>query len=203
MSWRAWRRDLRLWLPALILLLLNVGGFLTYRALYAGKAQSRRGEVERARLQYSQLVEQRERAQALAAAAQRNENRLVDMYRDQFQTQEQRVTKVIAEVKALAERAGLDPPGIRYPDEPIERFGLVKRSIVFSVEGSYVALRRFVNFLELTDSFVILEEVRPGDQGSGRGGRLSIALKVATFFLDDDIDPRALASSREAAGTAR
>jgi Tfp pilus assembly protein PilO len=190
-------------LPALILLLLNVAGFLTYRALYAGKAQTRRSEVERARTQHVKLVERRERAQALASQAEQNERRLVGMYTDYFQTQEQRITKVIAEVKDLAEKAGLDPPGIRYPDEPIESFGLVKRSIVFNVEGTYGALRRFVNFLELTDSFVILEEIRPGDQGSGSGSRLSIALKVATFFLDDEIDPQALARSRETVGSER
>jgi len=199
----AWKRETRLWLPALVLLLVNVGAYVAYRALYAGEAQSRRTEVARARAEYERVVGQRERAQALAAQAVENQERLEALYRDRFMTQEQRITRVIAEVKELTQKAGLDPPAIRYPDEPIESLGLVKRSIVFGVEGSYQALRTFINLLERTESFVILEEIRPGERADGRSSRLSIDLKVATFFLDDGVDPAALARSRDAVGAAR
>ena len=100
-------------------------------------------------------------------------------------------------------RAGLDPPTIHYPDEPIRSYGLVKRSIVFGVDGTYLALRRFINFLELTDSFVTLEEIRPSERSSTQGSRLSINLRVSTLFLEEDIEPAALARSRDTVGDRR
>lgn len=192
-----WKREWRLWLPALVLVLLNLGAFVVYRTLYAGGAQARERRVQRARMSHEQLVKQREWAQNLARRTEQTQRRLAHLYGNRFKTEEQRITKVIAEVKALAERAGLDPPAIRYPDEPISSYGLIKRSIVFGVDGTYLALRRFINFLELTDSFVTLEEIRPSENSSARGSRLSINLEVSTLFLEDDIEPAALARDRD------
>jgi Tfp pilus assembly protein PilO len=197
---RGWRRELRLWLPALVLLLINLLAFGAYEFFLAGDAQARERRVERARADYSRLVDRRERAESLVARARRNERRLERVYKSRFQTEEQRITKVIAEVKELTRRAGLDPPTISYPDQPIENYGLVKRSIVFGVDGSYLSLRSFINFLELTDSWVTLEEIRPSDTFDGRKSKLSISLRISTLFLADDVDPAALARSRDALG---
>jgi Tfp pilus assembly protein PilO len=194
-SGAAWRQDLRLWLPAVVVLALNLTGFFAYRVLFAEEAESRRNSVRRARAEHAQVVEQRRRVEALADRAEENQDALTGLYGDRFQTEEERITRMISEVKDLAQRAGLDPPTIRYPNEAIEEFGLVKRSIVFGVDGTYPGLRRFINFLELTQSFVTLEEIRPGERS---GSRLSIDLKISTLFLDADVDPVALAASRDA-----
>jgi Tfp pilus assembly protein PilO len=203
MTLRGWRQELRLWLPALVLLVVNLGAFGVYRVFLAGDARARERRVAQARTDYSRLVARRERAESLAAQAGRNERRLERLYKSRFQTEEQRITQVIAEVKDLARRAGLDPPRISYPDQPIENFGLIKRSIVFGVDGTYLALRRFINFLELSESFVTLEEIRPSDSFDGRASKLSISLRVSTLFLADDVDPAALARSKDALGVSR
>jgi len=200
---RAWRDDLRLWLPALALLLLGLVAFAAYQFLFAEGAEARGDRVQRARLDSERLRGQSTQAQALLRQARQNERRLERLYADRFQTEELRVTAVIAEVKELARRAGLDPPRINYPDEPIARHGLVRRSIVFGVEGTYPALRRFVNFLELTESFLTLEEIRPSESSSSSGSRFSINLRVSTLFLDEGVDPTALARNRSAAGVPR
>jgi Tfp pilus assembly protein PilO len=195
---RGWRQELRLWLPALLLLVANVMALGVYRVFLAGDAQARERRVERARADYSRIVARRERAESLVVQAGRNQHRLERLYKSRFQTEEQRITNVIAEVKDLARRAGLDPPTISYPDQTIKNFGLVKRSIVFGVDGTYLALRRFINFLELTESFVTLEEIRPSDSFDGRNSRLSISLRLSTLFLADDVDPALLARSQDA-----
>jgi Tfp pilus assembly protein PilO len=198
-----WKRDLRLWLPAAVLLLLGVAALAAYQLLLAEGAKAREVKVQRARLEYEQLSEQGDRAEALVRQARQNQRRLERLYSERFMTEEQRVTKVIAEVKELAQRAGLDPPRINYPDEAISSFGLVKRSIVFGVDGTYAALRRFINFLELTESFITLDEIRPSETSGSNSNRLSINLSVSTLFLDDGIDPAALARSQTAAGASR
>ncbi len=190
------RKDLKIWLPAAILLLANIAALGAYRLLYAGKVAQRSSALERARSDYTKLVTEREKAVRLAVRAEQNQRRLTRLYGQRFQTQEQRVTSLIAEVKELARRSGLDPATIRYPDLAFEDRGLVKRSIVFGVDGTYVALRLLVNLLEVTDTFVILEEIRPGGR-SDADGRLSIDLAISTLFVDDDIDPGQLALSRD------
>jgi hypothetical protein len=186
-----------------VVLLISLGALGVYRTLFAGGAQLRDSRVRRARASHEQLAAERERAEDLARRAERTQIRLERLYGSRFKTQEQRITKVIAEVKELAVRAGLDPPTIHYPDEPIRSYGLVKRSIVFGVDGTYLALRRFINFLELTDSFVTLEEIRPSERSSKQGSRLSINLRVSTLFLDEGIDPAALARDRDTVGDRR
>ena len=203
MSPFGWKRDRRLWLPALAVLLLGVAAFAAYELFLAEGVEARDNKVQRARVDYERLQEEGARAQALVRRAQRNQRRLEKLYAERFKTEEQRVTKVIAEVKELAERAGLDPPRINYPEEAIASYGLLKRSIVFGVDGTYAALRRFINFLELTESFIILDEIRPSEGSGGSGDRLSINLSVSTLFLDDGIDPAELARSRATVGASR
>jgi hypothetical protein len=202
-SGAAWRQDLRLWLPAAVLLTVALGAFAAYRLLYAAEAETRRSNVQRARIEHGRVAERRQQLELLAATAEANQAGLAKLYGGSFQTEEERITRMIAEVKDLAQRAGLDPPTIRYPNETIEDFGLVKRSVVFGVDGTYAALRRFINFLELTESFLTLEEIRPGERSSGSETRLSIDLNISTLFLDEDVDPVALAASRDAVPGAR
>lgn len=197
MSGTAWRQGVRLWAPALGLLLLNLAVYASYRVFFADQARSRESQVERASSEYEQLAKQRERAQTLATHAQQNQDRLVRLYANRLKTEKQRITKVIAEVKALARQAGLDPAAIQYPDDPLTEYGLTKRSIVFGVDGSYLSLRKFVNFLELTQSFLVLEEILPGGRGDENNTDLSINLKIATLFLAAGIEPLALARSRD------
>ena len=54
---------------------------------------------------------------------------------------------VIAEVKDLSRRAGVEPSSVRYPQERLGEVGLTRRSVRFSVDGDYAGLRRFINFL--------------------------------------------------------
>lgn len=204
MSRSSWGRDWRLWLPAAVLLAVNLAAWVVFQLIYADRVEERSGALERARAALEQVTDERRRAERYATLVEQNTLQLVTLYDDRLKTQEERLTRLIAEVKDLAERAGLDPATIRYPDQSYEERGLIKRSIVFGVDGTYVALRRLVNLLEVTDSFVVLEEVRTGGRGKARGadGRLSIDLAIATYFLEDDVEAERLARNREVAAEA-
>jgi len=65
--------------------------------------------------------------------------------------------------------------------KPIREYGLVRRSFVFGVEGSYGALRQLVYLLELTPSFLTLESIRVGEVGTG--GQLRAELSLSTLFI--------------------
>lgn len=177
-----WRRRLGFWVPALAFFLANLALFSAYRLVYAGRIESLRGTLEQREEVLAELQDQSGELTGLEARARSSRLGMDELYRDRLSTERGRFTAVTAEIRDLARRAGLEPRAMSYPTEEIEGYGLVKRYFTFNVQGTYVELRRFVNFLELTSSFVTLEEV--GLSG-GEGAQLGIRLKLSTLFAEE------------------
>lgn len=172
------------WLPALLFLLANVGVFSVYRLAYAGRIQALDDRVRVLEGERAKAQDRRRQLESARAAAARSQAEIEDLYRDRFSTERQRLTRMIAEVKGLAEKAGLQPNRIAYPVEEIAAYGLVKKSVVFTVAGTYPQLRQLINFLELSSSFLTLDSVRLGGD-SQQPGQLRIDLTISTLFAAD------------------
>lgn len=177
----AWAARWRLWAPALAFFLVNVGLLLVYLTAFAGRVDRLRGAVETRAAEVGELEGRRAQLEELVARADRSREALGAFYGTRLASERERLTKVIAEVKELAGRAGLDPATISYPEEHLDDYGLVKKSFVFGVEGDYQELRRFVNFLELSPTFLALEQVSLSDAGRRATG-LRINLRLAAYF---------------------
>ncbi|MEE8137576.1 MAG: hypothetical protein V3T81_01690 [Thermoanaerobaculia bacterium] len=190
-----WRNRLRLWLPALVFCLLNLAVFSTYRLVFAGQAQLRKVWLERDRAELAELEAEHSVLEDLVHRATANRERIDRLYDQWLAPARQRLTRVIAEVKDLAHRAGLEPKVINYPEEELEEYGLVKRSIVFTVEGNYVELRRLINFLELSETFLTLEEVGLAEGGQAASS-LRISLGISTLFAEEPGDDPVAAPGR-------
>jgi Tfp pilus assembly protein PilO len=109
------------------------------------------------------------------------------LYGGPLAPQRERLTRMIAEVKQLAARAGMRPDAISYPIEEIKDYSLVKKSLVFNVGGTYTGLRQLINFLELSSSFLTLEQVSLGE--ASPDGGLAIRLQISTLFADEKPRP--------------
>lgn len=181
-----WRRRLGVWAPALAFFLANLVLFSAYRLVYAGRVDSLRGTLEQREERLAELQERSQELTGYVARARSSRLGVDELYRERLSTERGRFTAVTAEIRDLARRAGLVPAAMTYPTEEIEDYGLTKRYFTFSVEGTYVELRRFVNFLELTSSFVTLEEVA---LSGGDGPQLSIRLSLSTLFADESRVP--------------
>jgi Tfp pilus assembly protein PilO len=181
-SARLWRDNSRAWGLPLALLLVGVAVLAGYQLAFADRVGAIRAAVERDSGELARLRSQRQRLEQLVARAERSRAGIRELYELRFATESERLTALIREVKELAERAGLRPTNFNYPDRSLEDYGLIERSIVFSVEGNYRELRQFVNFLELSESFVILRSI------TVRGGsnELSLSLQLATLFSGRD-----------------
>lgn len=178
---QVWRQRLWLWLPALLFFLLNLGVLSVYHLAFAGRSLGIRGQIERRTAEAAELEARRLKLEGLYQSARSTEEKVTSLYDSRFSTERDRLTRVIAEVKDLARRAGLQPDTITYPEEQIEDYGLVKRSFVFTVEGTYDGFRRFLNLLELSDSFLTVEQVSLSEGGDRTPG-LRIALGLSTLF---------------------
>ena len=184
MSQSIWRRHLRGWLPPLLVFLAALGALLFYRLVFADEARAGGRQVERRAAEVAQLSEERERTEQLVERLRDNQKNIEEFRSQRLATQAERLTKVIAEVKDLARRAKVEPSSIRYPEEKLDGVDLTRRSIVFSVDGDYGGLRRFINFLELSDMFLTLEEVSLTGRAGASSSELRISLQVSTLFLN-------------------
>ena len=179
-----WRRRLWIWLPAAIFFLANGAAFSVYKLGYAGQVEGVERSLAEQTARRDLLLDERRDLEALVARVRTNREQVRELYERRFSTRRARLTAVTAEVKDLAAKAGLAPTSLTYPEEEIEDFGLVKRSFLFTVEGTYAELRKLINLLELSPSFLTLEQVQLSGGGDD-GPELRITLVVSTLFAKD------------------
>jgi Tfp pilus assembly protein PilO len=193
-----WRQRLWIWVPAAVFFLANAGAFTVYKLGYAGRVETLQERLDGQGHQLRELGAQRRGIEAMLARVRTNVQQVEQLYAERLSTRSRRLTGVTAEVKELAQKSGMVPRSISYPEENIEKFGLIKRSFVFSVAGTYVELRRFINLLEVSRSFLSLDEVTLGS-GSAEGPELRIDLTLSTLFARDTEDSGAPAAAGAAA----
>ncbi len=190
-----WAEERKRWGVPVALVVLGLLLLVVYQVRFSGRVDVLDSQRAREEERLADLLAEREQVAARLERASGNREGIQYLYDEVFETERQRLTAVIREVKDLASRAGLEPPGITYPEEAIEDHELLRKSFVFSVKGQYEELRRFINFIELSEHFLILEEIRVSDTTEGS---LSVALRISTLFENSGYQ-----ESRAAAGGGR
>jgi Tfp pilus assembly protein PilO len=191
-----WRQRVWVWLPALVFFLLNLTAWSVYSLGYAGNLQSLEGELTGQRHELATLRARQAELDSLLTRADENRRRVAELYEDRFSTRKRRLTEVTAEVIDLARRAGMVPDTLSYPEQEIQDYGLIKRSFVFSVSGTYLALRKFINLIELSDSFLTLEDATLSQDP--KGSELRINLRLSTLFAKEGGERSARAAAQPA-----
>jgi type IV pilus assembly protein PilO len=181
-----WRQRLWVWVPALVFFLANAGAFAVYKLGYAGRVESLQETLDDQQRQLQQVTAEQRSTQTMLDRVRTNEQQVEQLYAGRLSTRSRRLTGITSEVKELAQKSGLVPRAISYPEEDIQEFGLIKRSFVFSVEGTYVELRKFINLLEVSPSFLSLDEVSL--VGNSQGQELRIDLSLSTLFAKESDD---------------
>ncbi len=175
-----WQRRLWIWLPPAVALAAAIL-FLAY----LGRGVRARGanldsSLEAVGREHHEAKAKLEHLEKLAASALASRGQMDTLMEEKFSTESGRFTDLIREIKLLAEHAGLDPRDIGYPEEKLAEYGLVRRSFVFRVKGSYSNLRAFLYLLELSPSFVTVDQIEVSELSGARG--LGVSLRLSTFF---------------------
>jgi type IV pilus assembly protein PilO len=178
-----WRQRLWIWVPALLFFLANAGAFAVYKLGYAGRIESLDDRLKELSQQHKELRDKSQQAATMIDRVRTNEAQVEQLYTDRLSTRSQRLTSVTAEVKKLAREAGLVPKAITYPEEEIQEYNLIRRSFVFSVEGTYAELRKFISLLETSRSFLTIDEATVVNNVEGQ--ELRIDLTLSTLFAND------------------
>lgn len=181
MTSRAWSQNLKLWLPPAAFFVLMVGFLSVFALKFADEAQVARNRLTRRTEELDAIRAKRERAESIVDQIRASEEELADFYGRRLSSESHALTRIIAEIKDLCDRAGIPPTSLNYARETVVGQDVSRRTITFAVDGSYAQLRQLINFIELSDSFLILEQV--GLRGNDvEGTPLRISLKLSTLF---------------------
>ena len=175
-----WRRHLPLWGTPLFLVAVNLVWLTLFQGGFRVRAAALDKALERERAAGAEAKSRRAAFEQLWSTAADNRERVERLYEEGFSTERARFTETVRLIKDLVSRAGLEPESIGYPEDTLEEYGLVRRSVVFRVEGTYADLRTFLHLLELTPAFITVNEIQVSEGSKGRG--LSISLRLSTLF---------------------
>lgn len=174
-----WQANRWRWLAPLLIVIAMAGLLSVYRMVYAGRVAQLESQYQEESARLAELEKERVDVETMLVEAEQTRAGIEMLYQERFATESERLTDVLREVRELAQRAGLSPDSISYPEEEIAGQGLVRKHIGFTVQGNYSSLRRFINFLELSGSFLTLESIGVSDAD---GEMLNISLQLSTLF---------------------
>lgn len=113
-------------------------------------------------------------------------NRLPQTERDcdqflvkQFLGEESGYSTVVEDLTRIAVTAGLDTRSVNYKPQELEKRKVVEVDVAATVEGDYRSIVRFINGLERSENFYLLESL---GLASSQGGQLRLNLQLKTYF---------------------
>ncbi len=186
-----WRRHLWLWVLPLGFCVLNLLAVALYHWAFAGQVERLERSYQTASDRLKQNQDEQQLIQDFLTRIEAHKGEVQGLHGQHFQTEEQRFTGAIREVKKLARQAGLKPTSLSYPIKYFSKHRLIRRNINFSVRGSYDQLRNFINFLELSEHFLTLNSISLSGGDDPRQPGLGIKLEVSTIFTTRRLSPAA------------
>jgi Tfp pilus assembly protein PilO len=190
-----WRERRILLLILALLLLGNVVFFLTYRVQYQSRLDEMDERLQQAEGQLSQTRQSRAESEAKLLSYRKVEKDVQQVFDEHWSTRPRRLTRLISEVKRLADASNAIPRTYSFATEDQVKaaaatrggrevaIGANEMSITFSVDASYEQIRRMINLLELSEQFVIIEGV---SLSSGGNDKLNLNLRLKTLFRDEE-----------------
>ncbi|MDQ3282453.1 MAG: hypothetical protein M3Q69_13715 [Acidobacteriota bacterium] len=189
-----WREKRVLLIILGILLLANTMFFFTYRVRYQSRLDDLDARLDTAEQELKKARGDRMTAERQLQGYRKVESDVAEVFNNHWSTQPKRFTLLISEVKRLAEASNLQPKQYSFVQaevkdrtatggRPREKVGAMEVGMSFSVQGTYQQIRRFINLLELSRQFVIIDQI---GLTSGENQALTMTLHLKTLFRDDE-----------------
>ena len=86
---------------------------------------------------------------------------------------------IVADLGEIAGRAGLRTSGVSYNQQPVTDRGVIEVEVAATVEGDYASLVRFINGLERSESFYVMDKLV---LASSTEGSIKLTLELRTYF---------------------
>lgn len=140
-----------------------------------------------------QLQQRTVRLRAEVAALRLNLNRARDVekgipdiakqcdrfYNEQLLGPSQGYAALVADLGNIAQKAGLETRGVRFTQKSASKHGVTEVDATAVIEGNYDALIRFINGLERSKNFYVLDSLQ---LASSTKGRVKLNIRLHTYF---------------------
>jgi Tfp pilus assembly protein PilO len=183
-----WREKRLLLIGLAVLFAANTIFFFTYRVQYENRLSALDTRLEEKKQELQAATQARAQAEQQLAAYRKVQKDIREIYDVEWSTQGQRLTMFIGEVMRLATSSHLVPRNYAFTGSTTAKSGArtsaataTEVTIGFPVEGTYEQVRRLINLLEISDQFIIIDQI---SLGSENGERLNMTIKVKTLFRD-------------------
>ncbi len=170
----------------LIGLVANVAAWL---AIVRPTVERHRMLVQESDPQIKELV-RREREvgqrEAFLESLRAAENDLATLRQDVLSSKQRRLVTVQLELAKLAQRFRINLRRVRYSTTYLEREGLEHLAMVVPLEGGYANLRSFIQAVESSDKFLLIESVVL-DEAKDGGSLLQLNITLGTYFNNPEL----------------
>ena len=136
----------------------------------------------------AQLVKTREKEvqshEAYRSALEKARDDMKHFAADVLSTRQRRMIGVQLEVTGLAKQFGIAADRVSYENSDLESGALERFGTVIPLSGGYGSLRKFIQAVESSENFLVIERVALGTGKTGDTVELNITL--ATYFIAPD-----------------
>jgi Tfp pilus assembly protein PilO len=117
---------------------------------------------------------------------------------DVLSTRQRRMIGVQLEINKLARSFGIASDQVHYENESVDNGALERFGSVVPLAGGYADLRKFIQAVESSDNFLVIERVA---LGSGKSPEvLDLNITLATYFIAPDANLEQLGKKPIASG---
>ena len=177
-GWGAWKKTVAAALCLLFALDLALILFL-WQGGREGP-ESRRVQRERLALQAKLLKADVERGEKIRASLPQVGKDCDGFYHDSFLPASAGYSDIVADLGDITRKAGLKTTGISFQQKQLKDHGVTQISMKTTVEGDYPSIIQFINALERSKNFYLLDNLTLDSGGSTAGIKLNLDLR--TFF---------------------
>ena len=107
-------------------------------------------------------------------------------YEDVLSTKQNRLISFQREIRGIADQFKINVETISYPRETYPKDKVTKFSATMPLTGSYENLREFIDTIEHSENFIVIEGIQLANSKEG-GVILGLSIQLSTFFVDPDI----------------
>lgn len=168
-----------------VLVVANLVAALMAFKPWGGSAEELARQQEALRQQAASMQARLAKTKALVGKAQRarteGDNFLAEYTTDRRTT----FSTIAAELERTAKEAGIQAKPTSFEMQPVDGSDtLFQLSINAGFEGSYTNLIKFVNLLDKSPRFLIIESLQAAPQQTNAGDQLNVAIKLDTFIRE-------------------
>ena len=148
---------------------------------FADANRAPQAELNLLQREHSLMAADVARAETIRRTLPQIEQQCDDFYKENFRPTTSGYSSVVSDFGSLSRGAGLQPENLNFHQHDPDKRGVTEVDISAVVDGDYPSLVRFINDLEHSDTFYVLDGLSLA-ASSGNGGQLKLNLQLRTYF---------------------